>query len=255
MVYVRTHNTDAAVTPVVFVHGAGGSHEIWRHQFDLLPNQPTFFLDLPGHGQTEGPAFSDVADTGNWLKQWMAETFGEKPVILVGHSMGGAIAQWMALHAPERIKAIVLVTTGARLKVDPAFLQQLEQGQYDPERIRLSFSPHTDEAVIQDEIQRRKSRLSVETVRNDFVACDRFDVRNDIQRIACPTLIIAGEDDPSTPPKFSAFMAEHIPNAQLVVLPQAGHYVMLEQTERFNHELKTFIEKQSDYPASACQLR
>lgn len=242
MEYVRAHNTAATAAPVVFIHGAGGSHDIWRHQFGLLPDRPAYFLDLPGHGQSEGPAFSDIAETGRWLQHWLAETFGCRPAILVGHSMGGAVAQWTALHAPEAVKAIVLVTTGARLKVNPTFLEQLERGLFDAEQMRMAFSPHTPESIVREEIERWKNGPSADVIYNDFLACDRFDVRGEIGRILCPTLIIAGEDDRMTPPHYATFMAEQIPGARLVILPRAGHYVMLEQTERFNEELKTFIE-------------
>lgn len=242
LAYFLAHNTDAAAAPVIFIHGAGGSHNVWRRQFDLLPDRPTYFLDLPGHGQTAGPAFADIADSGRWLNRWLTET-AAKPAVLVGHSMGGAIAQWMALHAPEAVQAIVLVTTGARLKVNPAFLERLEQGAFDAEQMRMAFSPHTPEAIVREEIAHWQNGAPAEVIYSDFSACNRFDVRGDIRRIACPALIIAGEDDRMTPPAYSAYMAEQIPDARLVILQQTGHYPMLEQTERFNEALKSFIEQ------------
>ncbi len=242
-VFCEVRHADATATPVVFVHGAGGSHQIWRHQFDLLQDRPAYFLDLPGHGQSGGEAFSSVREMSDWLNQWLKQAVGEKRVILVGHSMGGAITQWLALHYPQQIKAIILVTTGSRLKVHPQFLQELEQGIYDPSSIRRSFSPHTDPNLIEAEIERRKGNVSVEVIRSDYLACNTFDLRNEIQQISCPTLIIAGEDDPSTPPFYSTYMAEQIPQSKLVILPKSGHYVMLEQTERFNQVILTFINQ------------
>jgi len=242
-VFCEVRHADANATPAVFVHGAGGSHQIWRQQFDLLKERPAYFVDLPGHGQSGGEALTSVKEMAEWLSEWLKQAVGEKPVILVGHSMGGAITQWMALHHPQQIKAIILVTTGARLKVNPQFLNDLEQGIYDPSSMRRSFSPHTDERIIEAEIERRKGNVSVEVLRNDYLACNAFDLRNDIHRISCPTLIIAGEDDQSTPPFYSTYMAEQIPGAKLVILPKSGHYVMLEQTERFNQELLSFINR------------
>lgn len=242
-VFCEVRHADATATPVVFVHGAGGSHQIWRYQFDLLQDRPAYFLDLPGHGHSGGEALTSVKAMAEWLNQWLKQVVEGKPVILAGHSMGGAITQWMALHYPQQIKAIILVTTGSRLKINPQFLKELEQGIYEPSSIRRSFSPHTDAGLIEAEIERRKGNISVEVIRNDYLACNAFDLRNEIHHISCPALIIAGEDDPSTPPSYSTYMAEQIPDAKLVIVPKSGHYVMLEQTDRFNQELVSFISQ------------
>jgi pimeloyl-ACP methyl ester carboxylesterase len=77
----------------------------------------------------------------------------------------------------------------------------------------------------------------------DFVANDRFDVMEQLGEINQPVLVLAGQDDELTPPKFQTFLAERMPHARLVLLPKAGHYVQVEQEAAVNHELEHFLNE------------
>jgi pimeloyl-ACP methyl ester carboxylesterase len=233
-------------TPVIFIHGAGGSRHKWAARAQKaaasLPSSPVIAVDLPGHGDSQGEAQSDVAAYAEIIEQLMKTISPGRPAIVIGHSMGGAIGQELALRYPDQLKALVLVTTGAKLGVDPVYLEKLKAGERDPERAKLAFSPSADPSLI-EMVQSQEAYSPVESAYRDFLACSRFDRRADIQTISVPTLVIGGEDDRMTPPKFSAFLAEKIPDAQLVLVPKAGHYVMIEQPEAVDEALIPFLQK------------
>lgn len=235
-------------TPFVFVHGAGGSHLTWEqlysHWDQNWPGVPAIFPSLPGHLESEGPPLTSIRETADWLHRFLEHMYPGQPVILLGHSMGGAIAQQMALSYPQQLKGIILLTTGAKLGTRPEFLEALRRGEYDPQQTRNAFSPHTDPAIIESVIARR-ANTPVEVIYQDFLNCNAFDLREDIRNIRVPTLIIAGEDDVLTPPMFSTFMAERIPGAELVILEKAGHYVPAEQPETFEQLIRNFYNQQA----------
>jgi pimeloyl-ACP methyl ester carboxylesterase len=77
----------------------------------------------------------------------------------------------------------------------------------------------------------------------DFVACDRFDLMNEIEKIALPTLILCGEDDQLAPVKYSQFLHNRIKGSKMEILPQAGHKVMMEASQLFNEKVGEFIEE------------
>ena len=163
-------------------------------------------------------------------------------IFLVGHSMGGAITQTLALRYPEVLKAIVLVGTGARLKVLPSILEGIQSHfEATVEMItRLAFSQKASPKLIERGIE-YLMRCPPNVLYGDYRACDRFDLMDEIGKIELPTLVVCGEDDQLTPVKFSEFLHSRIRGSTLRVLPGAGHMVMLESPEAFNEALRAFI--------------
>ncbi len=114
-------------TALICVHGAGGTHAHWGYQMrDLSDASLIYTIDLPGHGRSTPPGRTTVAEYGAALLD-MIDVLGLERAALVGHSMGGAIALWAALQAPERVAGLGLVGTGGRLRVAPAILDGLSR--------------------------------------------------------------------------------------------------------------------------------
>ena len=110
---------------LVMIHGAGINSELWSNQLDLLGDDINVIaLDLSGHGQSDKESLDNIAGHADWLHE-VLENWFEQPIYLVGHSMGGAIAQEMAIAHAHLLKGLILVATGARLKVAPQFLDGL----------------------------------------------------------------------------------------------------------------------------------
>ncbi len=226
---------------MVMIHGAGGSSFVWQSQlYGLDPALNTLALDLPGHGDTPGPGMDQIAGYAHWVTSVLRE-LGLGPVLLMGHSMGGAVVLEMALQSPEIAAGIVLAATGARLQVAPSFLEGLKARfeQTVDEIIHYAYAPDADPLLVREGARLMKA-AGAPVVYGDFLACNRFDRRQDLARISSPCLILCGDQDQLTPPKLSERLHQGIPESRLRILPAAGHMVMIEAAEAFNRAVVEF---------------
>ena len=143
--------------------------------------------------------------------------------------MGGAIVQTLALTHPEVMKGIVLVGTGAKLKVFPMILEGIRNNFEETVRkiVPFTLSPKAPSELMERGIN-EMLQCHPEVLYGDFLACDRFDIMKEVERINLPTLILCGEDDQLTPVKYSQFLHSRIKGSKMEVLPDAGHMVMME---------------------------
>ncbi len=244
------HETDlraenAANIPVVLVHGAGGTHLHWPAQVRRLPGLWTLAVDLPGHGRTDGLGEQEIRGFAAQLIAW-AQAVGFPKAVWVGHSMGGAIVQTLALEHPQNVHGIGLVATGARLPVNPQLLESTAHAETFPLAVetimKWAFSPQTD-ARLRELATQRMLEVRHTVVHNDFAACNRFDVSDQLENITAPALIIHGTADKMTPFRYAEFLASRLPRAELVKVPDAGHMVMLEQPETVADALHRFAQR------------
>lgn len=228
---------------VVLIHGAGGSRLHWPPQLRRMAGATVYTVDLPGHGRSEGPGCETIEGYGEAVTAFLDEV-GVGSTVLVGHSMGGAVAQMLGLQERDRVSALVLVGTGARLRVAPAILEGIEQ---DFEQVvdlitEYAWSSGTDPALSR--LGRKALReTGPDVLRGDFLACDRFDVMDRLGEIEAPTLVVGASADQLTPLKYSRFLCEQIPDAQLVAIEGAGHMVMLEESERVVDAIRPFVRR------------
>lgn len=220
----------------MLVHCAGGSSLYWAEVMRLLARRGGTVVapDLPGHGNSSPfdppPPVSGLLERYRDLVVDMAEHLGLGRFILVGHSMGGAVAQHVALAHPDRLAHMVLVATSARLTVAPAVLETIRHrfDQFPSLMAALGFSPAGDAEQIQS-WTRTMIQAPQPWVLADFLACDRFDLRERIGEVRCPTTIISGADDRLTPPKLQRNLAEVIARSRLETLTRAGHFLVRER--------------------------
>ena len=200
-------------------------------------------LELPGHGESGVAQISDVKEYSRYVVQFL-EAKRLKSVYLTGHSMGGAVALASVMSHAELLKGVILIGSGAKLRVKDSILEGVKSDfrKTVDEIIGYAFSPAADPSLIQ-EGTRGLLRCNVDTMHNDFIACDRFDVLSELESITTPALILCGEDDLLTPPKYSQFMSGKIPNAKLTIVPQSGHMVMLEQPGVIGGLITQFINE------------
>jgi pimeloyl-ACP methyl ester carboxylesterase len=226
---------------LLMVHGSGGTGLNWRPQLSGLEAANPAAVDLPGHGETPGPGLERVEDYADWLAGLIAA--GPVRPVVMGHSLGGAIAQVLALRRPELIHGLILVGTGSRLRVLPAILEGLRT---QPEQtvesiIGYAYGDDPDPALVE---RGRREMLEVDpgVILGDFAACDAFDATDRLGEIAAPTCVIVGAEDKLTPPKYSAFLAERIPHAgEPVVIPGGGHMIYIEEPAAFNQAVSGFL--------------
>ncbi len=236
--------------PVILIHGAGGNSLYWPPQIRRLPNQRIFAVDLPGHGRSEGLGHHTIDDYADGILEFI-KALKLNGAVLVGHSMGSAIALSAAIRFPERVIGLGLVGGGAKLRVAPSILQSASNPSTFANAVRMvtefSFAPQTGERLKELTAQ-RMSGTRPPVLHGDFLACDAFNAMDQLSKISTPTLVLCGGGDQMTPPRYSEFLRDHIAGAHMEVIADAGHMVMLEQPEKVAGILDGFLNTISYQP-------
>lgn len=240
--YAHRRPLSQRTAPVLLIHGAGGTHQHWLYQVRDLPQSLSLAPDLPGHGRSRGSGKETIAAYGDWLVSFLDAAELDQAV-LVGHSMGGAIALDVALRYPKRVAGLGLIATGARLPVAPALLESLEK---DPaaavETIgQWAFGPEASPKMVRLG-KRQIGATPTEVLRRDFLACDAFDVRGQLSQITQPTLVVCGTRDRMTPVRFSVYLRDQIAGARLHLVDGAGHMIQIERPEAIVRALVAFLD-------------
>jgi len=223
---------------LVMIHGAGASSLSFYYQLRHFRNSKA--IDLPGH--PTGKACESIDRYVDWVRGFnTARRY--KDVVLCGHSMGGAIALQYALRYPEELKAIILIGTGAKLKVDPKLLKECEEAVDDrSEWLESHKELYKDvEDDINQVLMRRTMEIGPQVELNDLIACDQFDVMNKVHKVELPTHVMCGSEDSATPVKFTEYLAANIPGAQHEIIEGGRHFVQLEKYQRVNDQIERFM--------------
>ena len=229
----------------VFVHAAGSNAGMWRRQIEGIGGvHSALALDFPGHGRSSGVEGLATIDAYADFLLRFAETLGLRPFVLVGRSMGGAVALAVGARHPERVRGLVLACTGPRF---PLGAEQLEavrdvaRGRLPQQFTTETFSPATG-AELMREAWTEQVKTDPRVRYADLLACRAFDGRDLFARVRTPTLVVAGADDQVTPPALAEELARGIGGARLEVLARAGHQAPLEQADAFNRLVVGFAE-------------
>jgi len=231
--------------PVILIHGAGGTHLSWPPQIRRLADEKMYALDLPGHGKSEGISRQSIDEYADDVLDFMKE-LKMRAAIIVGHSMGGAVALTLALKYPKQVLGLGLLGSGSKLRVAPNILESAGNANTFESAINMIH-----ETCFGSEAPKNLIELSKRTMRTirppvllgDFLACNEFDVTSQLEKINIPTLMICGAEDKMMPLKFSESLRDGIVNSQLRVVEDAGHMVMLEKPDAVADLLKQFIDK------------
>ncbi len=240
---------------LILVHGAGGDHTHWPAELRRLPGVNIYALDLPGHGRSGGQGRTSVTDYADSVHLF-AQTLRLGRATVVGHSMGGAIAQTLALRQPSWLDRVVLIGTGARLRVHTLILEGLRlasTGDLSPGASKANFEatmdticqwaygPSTNQQILR---KGRQQLLGVDptVIYGDYNACNNFDVMDQVTGIKLPTLIIVGSADQMTPPKYSQYLYDQISGSQLVEIKDGGHMMAIEKPSEVAQAVTRFLE-------------
>lgn len=228
---------------LVFVHGSGCSHHVWSHQVSFF--QHGVALDLPGH--PKGDSLLSVAAMSQWLLATL-EKQNLHNVVLVGHSLGSAVVLQAALAHSSRVKALVLIGAGGRLKVLPQFLNALTE-IVDKNGPLPEFLLTPNQAIdepLRTQINTAMVENGAAVMLTDFLACNEFDVMDKLSSVTIPVQLIVGSEDVMTPVKYSQFLSEKLHNASLNIIDGGTHMVFAEQPEQVNHCIQGFINTISE---------
>jgi 3-oxoadipate enol-lactonase len=244
------------VTTLVFLHGIGGGRAAWQRQIPFFESRGyrTLAWEAPGYGGTpvvDPYTFAGVARTLETALGRLAAGH----VVLVGHSMGGMIAQEAYALFPEKIAALALTFTSpafggttsefaqhfidARIKpldlgktmaeISARLMPTMHGGMSDPGGLMLAAQV--------------MATVPPDTYRKAVAMLTTFDRRAQLAEIHVPTLVMSGSDDTVAPPRMMERMAQKIPGAEYVCLPGCGHLGPMDQPDAFNAGLLTFLER------------
>ncbi len=247
--------TDAPA--IIFLHGVGGDGHSFDFQLDSFSkNYRAIAWDMPGYGGSpliEPMTFEALSDCLIGLMDHLEITDAH----VVGHSMGGMVAQQAIATAPERFKSLILSATSPAFgKPDGDFQKQFVAARLKPLEDGLTMADLAEKQVpnmVGDNpnskgvelIRKAMSNVATETFSAAMHCLVTFDRRDNLSLIKAPTLVLAGEKDTNAPAPMMEKMASKIPGAEYVCIQGAGHLANLEQPEKFDTIVKNFIEKTS----------
>ncbi len=240
---------------VLLLHGIGGGAAIWADEGSGTvralesAGHRALAIDLPGYGGAPG-----VPDLDGFVDAVLT-ALGDQAAVIVGHSMGGMVAQEVAARSPQRVRGLVLTCTSAAFgKNDGAWQAQFVADRLAPLDAGLGMpgmaarlvpglvAPLASAAVrrIATEVM---SRVPEATYRGALRAIAGFDRREAIARIAVPTLLLAAAHDRTAPPEVMRRMADRIAGSEYLCLADAGHIANVEQPAAFNAALLDFLSR------------
>jgi 3-oxoadipate enol-lactonase len=244
------------VSTLLFLHGVGGSHAAWDRQlpyFSARGHRATAW-DQPGYGGRPAVDPYDLETIAAALRGEI-EKQGTGPAVLVGHSMGGFVAQEGYARFPQLVKALVLCFTSAAFGgTGSEFARQFVAARMGPldegksmADIAARLMPTMRGAKSTpggiEQAERVMAAVPPATYRKAVQLLTTFDRRAQLPQISVPTLLIAGSDDRTAPASVMERMAAKIPGAEFVTLAGCGHLGPMDQPEEFNEVLRAFLER------------
>jgi 3-oxoadipate enol-lactonase len=243
-------------TAVFLLHGVGGAKEAWRDNAGAIAAAgfKTVAWDMPGYGASQTIAPYTLQRLAQSLAA-LIEHIGARRNVLLGHSMGGMVAQEAAVLCPDKLQALLLVATS------PAFGKP--GGDWQAQFLRSRFAPldagigmvglaaqlvpamvaPSASAKTIDAAATLMAQVPEVSYRAALAAIVGFDRLAWLARIRVPTLCLAGEHDTNAAPAVLQKMAQHIPHAEYLCLPGVGHLANIEQPAVFNAAIVNFLCK------------
>ena len=242
--------------PLILIRGFGSNADHWYSQVPAFSmHYETIVFDNRGVGRSDGPqgcySIADMCDDTAAL----LDALGVARAHVLGISMGGMIAQEMALNHPDRVRGLVLACThcGGGKAVMPGkevmeVFHRFSRTASQEDAVKVAGCLFTERTMNEHfdivETYRRVSSahpVSADVLTKQFDAIQGHDTWARLPRIKCPTLVLTGAEDVLIPPINSRILAERIPGARLEILPGCGHQMMLEQARLFNDKVFDFL--------------
>jgi pimeloyl-ACP methyl ester carboxylesterase len=231
---------------LVFIHGGGGDKSQWNFQRDFFRARGygVLTLSLSGHGKTSRSSNSSILDYVRELALFISQ-IRLSNYTLIGHSMGGGIVLSYVLSSSDNPPiAIILIGTGAKLNVAPIFFDLLSTDFNQVLRLMGKFN-YANKTNVKIKLTNQEilSNNGPDILIKDLKACQQFDVRDRLEEIEIPSLIICGNEDRMTPVKFSNFLHGKLKNSHYVIVPNAGHFVFQEAPADVNDAILQFLSR------------
>ena len=230
------------------MHGSGLTHIVWslHEQFLASKGYSVLALDLPAHGNSEGPAIKSIEEIADWIDRLM-KNLKIKEISFVGHSQGCLVGLEFAFRFPKLIKSLTLVGGSYSLPVNQDLIDYADGGDMKSVELMMKWGYEGVKKFIGgNPVQKiiNSPRQIQEGLAVDLRACN--DYKNGLKaatNISCPTLCILGDKDKMVPLEKGKKMFESIKNSQLEILKECGHMIIFEKAFETREIVKNFFQK------------
>ena len=231
-------------TAVVCIHGSGADSVVWSYQLSRLSKYFKIIIpDLPAHGKSEGTPLKTAKEYANWLNEF-SKSLSLDSFFLMGHSFGGAIAQEFAHHYADKLKGLILISTGPNFRFSKIYKELHEQGidLSQKEDIKSFLSSKDIPASFIKEYNALKE-MSSSVLHDDLLAAGKFNSTSWLSSVKVPSLILWGENDKITPKELPNKLSDLLPLSEFKTINNSGHVVMIDARDEFNSTIKDFIQQ------------
>ena len=233
---------------ILLMHGSGLTHIVWslHEQFYASQGFNVLSVDLPGHGNSEGPSLESIEQISNWVKSLM-NVLGFKRIIIIGHSQGSLIGIDFASRYPDLISSLVLVAGTYKMPVNQDLIDYAEAGDEKAVLLMMKWGYEGSKAFIGGNPVKKiinSSRDIREILAVDLNACNNYkDGKESLKKINCPTLCIFGNLDKMVPLEVGNKMASMIKNSEKKIINNCGHMIIFEKAFEMRKTVKEFLTK------------
>lgn len=258
-IYYEVHGSPEA-PPLVLIGGWASYRWIWFRQVPTFEEKyRVVVFDNRGAGKSSKPDYPYTIEMMAADTVGLMDTLEINDAHILGISMGGLIAQQIAISYPERVRSLILSSThfggSNQILMDDRTMallialptETISKEQAREMRYRATFSPQfiEENRSVLNQIDEWAEKLPTPLYAqvHQSSATGEFDSEAELNRITAPTLILHGANDRAVPTKNGELLAERIPNSKLVIINDAAHFVIIEKYEEFNNEVMNFIDE------------
>jgi len=239
---------DEEKSSILLMHGSGLTHIVWslHEQFYASQGFNILSVDLPGHGNSEGPSLKSIEEISDWVKSLM-NVLDIKKIIIIGHSQGCLVGIDFASRYPNLINDLVLVAGSYKMPVNQDLIDYAEAGDEKVILLMMKWGYEESKAFIGGNPVKKiinSSREIREVLAVDLNACNNYKSgKESLEKINCPTLCIFGDLDKMVPLEVGNKMASMIKNSEKKIINNCGHMIIFEKAFEMRKIVKEFLTK------------
>ncbi len=233
---------------ILLMHGSGLTHIVWslHEQFYASQGFNILSVDLPGHGNSEGPSLKSIEEISDWVKSLM-NVLNIKKIIIIGHSQGCLVGIDFASRYPNLINSLVLVAGCYKMPVNQDLINYAEAGDEKAILLMMKWGYEGSKAFIGGNPVKKiinSSREIREVLAVDLNACNNYkDGKESLEKINCQTLCIFGDLDKMVPLEVGNKMTSMIKNSEKKIINNCGHMIIFEKAFEMRKIVKEFLTK------------
>ena len=233
---------------ILLMHGSGLSHIVWslHEQFYVSQGFNVLSVDIPGHGNSEGPSLKSIEEISDWIRSLM-RTLDILKITIIGHSQGSLVGIDFASRYPDLISKLVLVAGSYKMPVNQDLIDLAEAGDEKAILLMMKWGYEGSKAFIGGNPVKKiikSSRDIIEVLAVDLNACNNYkNGEQSLEKINCSTLCIFGDLDKMVPVKAGTKMSERIKNSETKIISNCGHMIIFEKAFEMRKIVKDFLIK------------